>query len=102
VISNGQAAFTAAQADNIGVGDKITVSGATYFISGRQSSTVYAVTTRTGSSRLIGRSIWNTKWMLIIPAGGLGGSTLDEGLRRFVNSVSDISIEFRTYSYGGN
>jgi hypothetical protein len=56
----------------------------------------------TGSSRLIGRSIWNTKWMLIIPAGGLGGSTLDEGLRRFVNSVSDISIEFRTYSYGGN
>lgn len=56
----------------------------------------------TGSSRLIGRSIWNTKWMLIIPAGGLGGSTLDEGLRRFVNSVTDISIEFRTYSYGGN
>lgn len=56
----------------------------------------------TGSSRLIGRSIWNTQWMLIIPAGGLGGSTLDEGLRRFVNSVTDISIEFRTYSYGGN
>jgi hypothetical protein len=40
--------------------------------------------------------------MLIIPAGGLGGSTLDEGLRRFVNSVTDISIEFKTYSYGGN
>jgi hypothetical protein len=56
----------------------------------------------TGSSRLIGRSIWNTKWMLIIPAGGLGGSTLDEGMRRFVNSVTDISVEFRTYSYGGN
>jgi hypothetical protein len=56
----------------------------------------------TGSSRLIGRSVWNTKWMLIIPAGGLGGSTLDEGLRRFVNSVTDIAIEFRTYSYGGN
>jgi hypothetical protein len=56
----------------------------------------------TGSSRLIGRSVWNTKWMLIIPAGGLGGSTFDEGLRRFVNSVTDIAIEFRTYSYGGN
>jgi hypothetical protein len=56
----------------------------------------------TGSSRLIGRSVWNTKWMLVIPAGGLGGATFDEGLRRFVNSVSDISIEFRTYSYGGN
>lgn len=56
----------------------------------------------TGSSRLIGRSVWNTKWMLIIPAGGLGGSTLDEGMRRFVNSVTDIAIEFRTYSYGGN
>jgi hypothetical protein len=56
----------------------------------------------TGSSRLIGRSVWNTKWMLIIPAGGLGGTTFDEALRRFVNSVSDISIEFKTYSYGGN
>jgi len=56
----------------------------------------------TGSSRLIGRSVWNTKWMLIIPAGGLGGATFDEGLRRFINSVTDISIEFRTYSYGGN
>jgi hypothetical protein len=56
----------------------------------------------TGSSRLIGRSICNTKWMLIIPAGGLGGSTFDEGLRRFANAVTDISIEFRTYSYGGN
>jgi hypothetical protein len=56
----------------------------------------------TGSSRHIGRSVWNTKWMLIIPAGGLGGSTFDEGLRRFVNSVTDISIEFKTYSYGGN
>ena len=56
----------------------------------------------TGSSRLIGRSVWNTKWMLIIPAGGLGGTTFDEGLRRFVNSVGDISLEFKTYSYGGN
>jgi hypothetical protein len=56
----------------------------------------------TGSSRLIGRSVWNTKWMLIIPAGGLGGTTFDEALRRFVNSVGDISLEFKTYSYGGN
>ena len=52
-------------------------------------------------SRLIGRSVWNTDWMLIIP----GGSLLNDpaaGLDAFVNSVSDIKIFFQTYSYPGN
>ena len=52
-------------------------------------------------SRLVGRSVWNTDWMLIIP----GGTFLfdpDEGLETFIDSVSDIKIFFQTYAYSGN
>jgi hypothetical protein len=52
-------------------------------------------------SRLIGRSVWNTDWMLIIP----GGTFLfdpNQGLEAFINSVSDIKIFFQTYAYSGN
>ena len=51
--------------------------------------------------RLIGRSVWNSKWKLIIP-----GKTLladpNQGLARFINSVKDIHLYFITYSYSGN
>ena len=53
------------------------------------------------NNRLVGRSVWNTKWKLVIP-----GKTLlndpEEGLDRFINSVSDIKVHFETYSYSGN
>lgn len=52
-------------------------------------------------SRLIGRSVWNTEWMLIIP-GGTFLFDSDEGLETFINSVSDIKIFFQTYAYSGN
>ncbi len=52
-------------------------------------------------SRLIGRSVWNTDWMLIIP-GGTFLADPDQGLGTFVNSVSDIKIFFQTYAYSGN
>jgi hypothetical protein len=55
----------------------------------------------TTDSRLIGRSVWNTDWMLIIPGGTLL-SDPELGLGGFVNSVSDIKIFFQTYSYSGN
>ncbi len=55
----------------------------------------------TSDSRLIGRSVWNTQWMMIIP-----GSTLlfnkDVGLNTFINSVDDIKMFFQTYAYSGN
>ena len=55
----------------------------------------------TTDSRLIGRSVWNSQWMLIIP-----GSTLlfnkDVGLNTFINSVDDIKMFFQTYAYSGN
>lgn len=62
-------------------------------------------------SRLIGRSVWNTRWLLIIPAGTLH-SDREEGLERFINGaligddrdgngVKDIKIFFQTYAYPG-
>ena len=52
-------------------------------------------------SRLIGRSVWNTKWLLIIP-GGTFLNDPDQGLETFINSNTDIRIFFQTYSYSGN
>lgn len=53
------------------------------------------------NQRLIGRSVWNSKWKLIIP-----GKTLladpNQGLARFINSVKDIHLYLVTYSYAGN
>ena len=50
---------------------------------------------------MIGRSIWNSQWKLVIP-----GITLladpNQGLDRFINSVRDIKLYFVTYSYSGN
>ena len=64
-------------------------------------SGVFAGDETTSDSRLVGRSVWNTQWMLIIP-----GSTLlfnkDVGLNSFINSVDDIKMFFQTYAYSGN
>jgi hypothetical protein len=53
------------------------------------------------NTRLIGRSVWNSKWKLVIPGTKLLHDP-DEGLRRFINSVSDIKLHMVTYSYAGN
>lgn len=53
------------------------------------------------NSRLIGRSFWNTEWMLIIPGLTLNADP-DEGLDRFINQVSDIKLLFQTYSHSGD
>lgn len=70
-------------------------------------------------SRLIGRSVWNTNWVLIIPGQTLLADS-DEGLDTFIygkdtpsndvseqgqkdgNGISDIKLFFQTYSYSGN
>lgn len=65
------------------------------------------------NTRLVGRSVWNTKWLLIIPGGTLL-SDGDEGLDRLIHGVEvapgvrsevgidDIKIFFETYSHSGN
>lgn len=53
------------------------------------------------NQRLIGRSVWNSRWKLVIP-----GKTLladpHQGLANFINSVTDMHLYFVTYSYSGN
>lgn len=51
-------------------------------------------------TRLIGRSIWNTQWMLIIPGSTLNANS-NTGLDRFVDQVTDIKLVFDTYSQSG-
>jgi hypothetical protein len=70
------------------------------------STSIYGATgslqpSQYSNERLIGRSVWNSRWKLIIP-----GKTLladpNQGLARFLNSVKDIHLYFITYSYSGN
>ena len=51
--------------------------------------------------RLIGRSVWNSRWKLVIPGYTLLGNP-DEGLDRFIQTVKDVKLHFVTYSYAGN
>ena len=68
----------------------------------------------TSDSRLVGRSVWNTRWMIIIPGGTFLASG-QEGLDTFIkgrvvpggtardgNGVKDIKLFFQTYAYSGN
>jgi hypothetical protein len=66
-------------------------------------------------SRLIGRSVWNRRWVIIIPGGTFLADPV-EGLETFINGelipggggerdgqgVNDILIFFKTYSYSGS
>jgi len=53
------------------------------------------------NTRLIGRSIWNSKWKLVIPGATLLNDP-NQGLDRFINTVTDVHLFFITYSYSGN
>ncbi len=69
-------------------------SGNPYFGTGLQFS-------QFTNRRLIGRSVWNTQWKLVIPADSLLADP-KEGLTRLIQTVSDIKLYFITYSYSGN
>jgi hypothetical protein len=62
----------------------------------------------TSNARLVGRSVWNTRWLLIIPASTLHSDTtqaLDwfiNGINGDGNGVKDIKLLFQTYSFSGN
>ncbi len=51
--------------------------------------------------RLIGRSVWNTQWLLIVPGRSLNADG-NVGLDRFIDQVSDIHLGLQTYGYSGN
>ncbi|MDY5954106.1 MAG: hypothetical protein SPK06_01575 [Kiritimatiellia bacterium] len=65
-------------------------------------------------TRLTGRSAWNTRWVLIIPAGSLGADR-EAALKAFIygvdadrngvldySGVTDIKLGLKTYSRSGN
>lgn len=53
------------------------------------------------NARLVGRSVWNNQWWIIIPAGSLHAD--DETARtRFLDQVKDIKLYLKTYSFSGN
>ncbi|NQX00792.1 hypothetical protein HQ447_09030, partial [bacterium] len=70
------------------------VGDASYFATG-------SVPAEFTNSRLIGRSVWNSRWKIVIPAYTL---LKDEqtGLSRFAASVKDVQLFLRTYSHSGN
>lgn len=53
------------------------------------------------NNRLVGRSVWNSQWKLVIPGRTLLNDP-NEGLDRFLQTVTDIRLHFVTYSYSGN
>ena len=67
------------------------------------------------NGRLVGRSVWNTKWMLLIPGRTLLSDPV-EGINRFIygpmktglipgrtgHGVTDIKLFFNTYSFSGD
>lgn len=66
------------------------------------------------STRLVGRSVWNTRWLLIIPAGTfhadrdfalkalIQGADLNGDGKLDQPGISDIQIGFEVYSNSGN
>ena len=52
-------------------------------------------------SRLVGRSVWNTEWMVVIPGINLDADP-DAGLQKFIDQITDIKLVFNTYGYSGN
>ena len=53
------------------------------------------------NARLIGRSAWNTKWKIVIPAYTLLNNQ-QQGMNNFTATVQDIQLFLRTYSHSGN
>lgn len=65
------------------------------------------------NARLVGRSVWNSQWVLIIPGRALLSDPV-EGLNRFIYGgkkadgsrdgfgITDVRLYFKTYSYSGD
>ncbi len=53
------------------------------------------------NARLIGRSVWNSQWKLVIPGNTLLADP-NQGLQIFLKTVKDIQLYLQSYSYSGN
>lgn len=77
------------------------VSSASYFSTSLYGPTGTLQRSQYTNNRLVARSVWNTKWKLIIPAQTLLQDP-KAGMDRFMQTVTDIKLHFVTYSYSGN
>jgi hypothetical protein len=77
------------------------VASTSYFTTGIYGAAGALQPTAYTNKRLIGRSVWNSKWKLVIPGRTLLNDP-NEGLSRFINTVKDVKFYFITYSYAGN
>ena len=57
--------------------------------------------TMTYNARLIGRSVWNDQWYVIIPAASLNADSA-RAKANFLDTVRDIHLNLKTYSFSGN
>ena len=55
----------------------------------------------TYNARLVGRSVWNDRWWIFIPAASLNADN-DRAKAAFLDSVRDIHLNLKTYSLSGN
>jgi hypothetical protein len=58
------------------------------------------------SYKLTGRSLWNTRWLLIIPGSELLGADPAQGVNVFINGsggsgVRDVKLVLKSYGYSG-
>lgn len=63
--------------------------------------TVFNSATSFTSKRLISRSVWNSKWKIVIPGGTLLAEPIN-GMAKFLQQVKDIQLYFDSYSVSGN
>ena len=63
--------------------------------------TVFSADPGFTNGRLIGRSVWNSRWKLVIPAQTLLADP-KKGMQVFIDTVKNIKIHFETYSTAGN
>ena len=77
------------------------VPAASYFSTSLYGQSGSLLRSQYTCNRLVGRSVWNNRWKLVIPGHTMLNDP-DEALNRFVATVRDIKIHFVTYSYSGN
>ena len=51
-------------------------------------------------SQLFSRSVWNTRWVLFIPAASMG-SDQKAAIQRFIDTVTDVQLKLVTFSSSG-
>ena len=55
----------------------------------------------TYNARLVGRSVWNDRWWIFIPAASLNADNV-RAKAAFLDAVKDIHLNLKTYSLSGN